>query len=272
VSTHLKRLLRAGLRLGGLETIRLPGPARDVLVFPRRMLPRVADFLLAPHIMALVRVYGINCVLDVGANRGQYGLELRAAGYRGEIVSFEPVPAVYEQLRAVARADGRWRTHAYALGRTDTTATINVARGSVMSSFLSANQYAQGRFGEQVSVASAIDVPVRRLDAVFEEIVGHVGAPRVLLKMDTQGFDLEVFAGLGERRSEVVALQSEVSVIPIYANMPRMPDAIALYETHGFELTGLFIVSRDEATQRAIEFDCVMARPSARSAGHGRRP
>ena len=272
MSKYLKRLLRAGLRLGGLETIRLPGPARDVLVLPRRTLPRVGDFLLAPHIMALVRTYGINCVLDVGANRGQYGLELRAAGYEGDIVSFEPVPAAFAELRELAGADGRWRAHPYALGRTASTATINVARGSALSSFLSPNPYGQGRFGDLVSVTSTIEVPVHRLDAVFEEIVGHVHAPRLLLKMDTQGFDLEVFAGLGERTSEVVALQSEVSVIPIYAGMPRMPDAIALYEAHGFELTGLFIVSRDEATQRAIEFDCVMARPLARPTGPARRP
>jgi hypothetical protein len=89
--------------------------------------------------------------------------------------------------------------------------------------------------------------------------------------MDTQGFDLEAFTGVGERISEVIALQSEVSVIPIYAKMPRMAEAIALYESHGFELTGLFVVSRDEATQRVIEFDCVMARPSARLAASSRR-
>ncbi len=46
---------------------------------------------------------------------------------------------------------------------------------------------------------------------------------------------------------------------------PRPP-----WQEEHIELTGLFVVSRDEATQRVIEFDCVMARPSARKAADGR--
>jgi hypothetical protein len=82
--------------------------------------------------------------------------------------------------------------------------------------------------------------------------------------MDTQGYDLEVFAGLGRWGEHVVGLQSEVAAIPLYTGMPRMAEAIARYEAAGFELTGLFPLSRHEPTGRVIEFDCVMVRAAAR--------
>jgi hypothetical protein len=79
--------------------------------------------------------------------------------------------------------------------------------------------------------------------------------------MDTQGFDLEVFRGLGERAQDVVGLQSEVALLLIYEGMPRMPEALATYEAAGFEITGFFPITR-EPDGRVIEYDCVMVRAS----------
>ena len=39
----------------------------------------------------MLRATDVNCVIDVGANVGQFGIALRRAGYRGCIVLFEPV-------------------------------------------------------------------------------------------------------------------------------------------------------------------------------------
>ena len=80
--------------------------------------------------------------------------------------------------------------------------------------------------------------------------------------MDTQGFDLEVFRGLGAWAEHVIGLQSEVSLLPIYEQMPRMGEAIAEYEKGGFEISGLYPVT-SEADGRVIEYDCVMVRAAA---------
>src|SRR5699024_10673372 len=84
--------------------------------------------------------------------------------------------------------------------------------------------------------------------------------PRLYLKLDTQGYDLEAFAGLGERTRDIVAMQSEVALLQIYEGMPRLPPAIETYEGAGFEVTGMFPVTREKDTGRVLEFDCVLAR------------
>jgi len=204
--------------------------------------------------------YAIDCVLDVGANMGQYGSELRRAGYRGRLLSFEPVPEPVARLRQAAAGDPAWTVHPIALGRQDGTAELHIARHDVFTSFREPAAFAAQRFNEAVEIARRERVPVRRLEGVLDELLGGGAAPRCFLKMDTQGYDLEVFAGLGRWAKAIVGLQSEVAAIPLYTGTPRMAEAIARYESAGFELTGLFPVSRDESTWRVIEFDCVMVR------------
>jgi FkbM family methyltransferase len=261
----LARLIRAALGLVGVEAVRLPGRERRLLFMGRRTRREVGpDLLLHEQLKRLFERYAIDCVLDVGANTGQYAIELRHAGYRGRLLSFEPVPHLCERLRAAAAGDPAWSIHPIALGPRTGIAELNVTRHDVFTSFREPLPFAGQRFGEATEVARRERVAVRRLEDVLDELFGGGPPPRCFLKMDTQGYDLEVFAGLGRWAERVIGLQSEVAAIPLYTGMPRMADAIARYEAAGFELTGLFPVSRDEPTGRVIEFDCVMVRAAAR--------
>ncbi len=50
----------------------------------------------------VIRRSGVSTVLDVGANTGQWAMELLRDGFTGRIVSFEPHPAAYAQLTEIA--------------------------------------------------------------------------------------------------------------------------------------------------------------------------
>lgn len=102
-------------------------------------------------------------------------------------------------------------------------------------------------------------IEIRRLDGIFDEILEPVARPRVFLKIDTQGFDVEVMKGAAGCMERILGLQSEVSVVPIYDGMPHYTEALAYYESCGFSLMNLFIVSRT-GKQNILEYDCLMAR------------
>lgn len=212
----------------------------------------------------VLEAQGVNCVIDVGANMGQYGNLLRQIGYSGRIISFEPVRASFEILARKVASDSNWSCQPCALGREDETRSINVMSSSVFSSFLQANSFAVRRFNTAVGVERVEDVEVRRLDSAFNDLIRAIDEPRVFLKMDTQGFDLEVFFGASSCLDHIVGLQSELSLIPIYEGMPSFVEAIETYRRHDFQVTHIHPVSRDSSRLALLEVDCVMSkRPMA---------
>ena len=214
-----------------------------------------AWFSASAQLRSVIESERIDLVIDVGANNGQFGQRLRRY-YRGEILSFEPVGAAYSQLELVAARDTNWRAYDFALGSVDAMLPIHVAGRSSLSSLLATNEYGHAQFGDRARISTEELVSVRRLGDVLEEL-GIDPGRRLLLKMDTQGFDLEVFKGLGSRAHGVRALLSEVSLIPIYDGMPHWLESLAFYEAAGLCVVGLFPVSRDAG--RIIEYDCLMA-------------
>lgn len=80
--------------------------------------------------------------------------------------------------------------------------------------------------------------------------------------MDTQGFDLEVFKGSSRclETGLIVGLQSEISIQPMYKDMPHYLETLQLYETAGFELFNLSAVTRGDDDNELIEMNCFMRR------------
>jgi FkbM family methyltransferase len=220
---------------------------------------RLANRELSAHLTDLFARYRIDCVLDVGANRGQYRDFLRdEVGFAGQIVSFEPMGNLAAVLKERATADSRWRIYHCAVGRAAGTLPLNVMKDDSLSSFRAPeNVRVREDLDAQNTVVRVEHVPVRTLDELWPMIARELAVARPYLKMDTQGFDLEVIAGAGAALSQVIALQSEVAFRALYAAAPNYLDSIGQLQAAGFEITGLVPVSRDTEL-RVIESDCVM--------------
>jgi len=197
----------------------------------------------------------IDLVLDIGANKGQFGKSIRSF-YSGTIMSFEPVSSTFQKLQAVASSDPAWMVLRIALGSVEHTREINISPQDVFSSFLESNKYCSERFGRESVHSETELVSVRRLDKLLEEVIPDIHNKRIFIKMDTQGYDMEVFKGATGILNNVVAIQSEVSLIPIYEEMPHWTDSISTYEKSGFSVVGMFPVNWD--SKRVIEYDCVL--------------
>jgi FkbM family methyltransferase len=234
---------------------------------------RVAAYSLLPHVpwnwanwlrhratlRYVLNKLSINCVLDVGANRGQYGILLRKIGYRGWILSFEPVRDSYEALKAVAAEQERWRVFPYALGATNERREINVAEETVFSSFLTPREESQIRFPTN-RLERKEEVDVRRLDRILETCLMDISSPRIYLKLDTQGFDLSVVEGAETILPRILALQTEVALSSIYQGMHSFGESIDRLQAAGFEVIDFITVNRDMDKLCAVEMDCIMAR------------
>ncbi|MET8290368.1 FkbM family methyltransferase [Streptomyces sp. NPDC005132] len=227
----------------------------------RRFQIAAAEYLCTQHVTALLEKYRVNCVFDVGANAGQYGRRLRRLGYTGRIVSFEPTADAFEKLERAAEKDDDWQVFNVGLGREDSAQSIHVG-WNTMNSLLPPSDYGKDRYLRFAKTRTE-DIEIRRLDGMLEKALDGITDPRPYLKMDTQGYDLEVFAGAGERIADFVGMQSEVAALRLYEGSPRMREAIATYEEAGFEITGMYPVTREETTGRVVEFDCVMVRADA---------
>jgi len=214
------------------------------------------------HLLHLFSVLRINCVLDVGAHYGEFGTLLRELGYQGRIVSFEPVPENFSALTQCGSNDKGWLVYPFALGAQESSASMRVTGSSHFCSFCPPSTYGEEQFGDKMKITRDQLVTVRRLDTLFDECVAGIAAPQVFLKMDTQGFDLEVIKGAGDKLNQIQAIQTELSAKPIYDQMgTALADGIAALQQHGFDLTGFFPVTWDRSDMlRVIEFDCVLCR------------
>jgi FkbM family methyltransferase len=211
------------------------------------------------QLVALLGHFRIACVLDVGANVGQYGSMLREWGYSGRIVSFEPQAAAHGALERRAAADPDWQVAPpMALGARAGQVELAVSAESDMSSVLP-----QGALLRQVSPSSAVvakeTVPLCRLD----EVAGPYLRPdeRAFLKIDVQGYEAEVLAGAQALLDHLTGIQLEMSLVPLYEGERGFRDLLDDLGALGFEpwlfLPGYF----ERKLARQLQIDGVFMRP-----------
>ena len=175
--------------------------------------------------------HGINLILDVGANNGQYGRELRGLGYKGRIVSFEPQAAPFAVLAASARRDGNWEAVNVGLGSADSQQEINVYQDSRLSSMLTFKQ-SYGMFeSEKVGTET---IQIRTVDGMLDQYAKP--GDKILLKIDTQGFEKPVLAGAERWLPQLTGIQIELSITPLYADQPFLEEFVMDLRGKGFML------------------------------------
>jgi FkbM family methyltransferase len=219
-------------------------------------LPEIAQitrFSQQGRIIDLLDELKIDYVLDVGANDGIFAKHLRMAGYRGHIFCFEPITAHCNSICRLASGDPRWQVFNFALGGESGVKPFNIfSTATVFSSFLS--PVAKADLPTRIE-----SITIKRLDDVLDEFIPNAAMARIFLKIDTQGYDVEVLKGCVRWVDKISILQSEVNVCPIYRHMPHYTEALAYYESLGFSLLNLDVVNRNQHGSIS-EYDCVMAR------------
>ncbi len=212
------------------------------------------------HLRRFLAHFQVDCVFDVGGNSGQYATMLRAhAGYRGLIVSYEPIPELAEKMRIAAAHDPRWHIEEVALDATEGFADLNVYVSHSFSSLHDLSPLAEQQFGSKVGLQRRIRVRTATLASELQKHQATLGFKRPFLKMDTQGHDVAVALGAGAHLRDFVGLQSELAIKKLYSGTPGFEEALAFYRAHGFELSAL-VPNNLGHFPRLLEIDCIMYR------------
>lgn len=212
------------------------------------------------QICATLAHFRADCVLDVGANRGQYATGLRTNGYAGRIVSFEPIFALRTELERAAASDPGWMVAPpVALGAAAGEAWLEVSAESDMSSLLP-----QSALLQSVSPTSAIVrrelVRVEALDALADDALA--GAARPFLKLDVQGFEASVLDGADRLLERLIGVQLELPLVPCYQGEAGWRAMLDRLEARGFTLWLVLSGYFERKLARQLQFDAVLMRTS----------
>jgi FkbM family methyltransferase len=202
----------------------------------------------------LLRLTGVDTVLDVGANIGQFGDLLLDVGFDGTLVSFEAIPLVHQQLvRHASRASKSWLVApCAAIGSRRGQIDINLSANTVSSSVLPMREIHVAS-APQSRYVGKTTVNIERLDELAAQFIAPKGT--LLIKVDTQGYEMEVLRGATGLWPRTVALQLELSLVRLYEQAPSLLDMLAFTAETGFELFGIVPGFRDVNTGRMLQVD-----------------
>jgi len=201
----------------------------------------------------------IDLLIDVGANRGQFALEARRLGYKGEIISFEPISANNIFLNRLASQDNKWKICPYALGSERKELVLNIYNDDSFSSFYEINEVAKQSFGSLVNLDRTENVQIYTMDEVATSL-GITKDRRIFLKTDTQGHDSEVIIGAKQTLNYVIGILTEATITSLYNSSSTLEDLIGLLLPMGFSHGGMFPISYIIDTLKLIELDCYFTR------------
>lgn len=182
--------------------------------------------------------YKINCVVDVGANVGQFGLDIRRHGYKGELVSFEPVAESFDALLRTIKNRQPWKAFRLGLGSRESELTMNVSgNDGLSSSLLDMKSLHISNFPES-KVISHQTVQISSLDIQLNKL--GIDPRSLLLKIDVQGYEAEVLKGASESLTKIPLCYLEVSLQPLYVGEITLFSILSLLSISGHEVIDVY--------------------------------
>lgn len=165
------------------------------------------------HITNSITENGINLVLDVGANVGQFGTDLRNTGYRGKIISFEPASEPFLHLLKRSQKDTSWSVFNIGLGNRIEEIDLHIASNNgLSSSVLEPGLHTD--FFPGIRFDRTEKIQISTLSNFIKE--QNLQDCRILLKIDAQGYESLILEGALEIFDSVVSTYLELSLVELY--------------------------------------------------------
>ena len=191
---------------------------------------------------SFLRCHSFRTVLDAGANKGQFALATRAHLPNAKIIAFEPLPEAARVFRAVFAGDKDASLLPVALGLKPAEMDMHISKRNDSSSVLPIGKLQDKVFPgtEEIGLQR---IKVVRLDDTIER--EQIVTP-ALLKIDVQGYELELLKGAEKTLTILDSIYVELSFLPLYDGQPMAHEVVAWLAEKAFVLRGVYHIAFDE--------------------------
>lgn len=196
------------------------------------------------------------CIIDVGASNGGFARKARGLFPQTKIFSFEPMPAVYEELNQHFLQDNNFRSYNIACSDVRGSVDFFVSSNQGSSSLLDMGNAHKEAYPGSAEITK-IHVNTDTLDNILlTEKTGDM----IFLKMDVQGGEMKVLEGAPEILKKVSLIFTEVSFIELYEGQPLVNEMIRYLAERGFLLMGIENVSQQLTDGQYLQADLYFKR------------
>lgn len=208
------------------------------------------------RVVCMLKTNGIQQVLDIGANEGQYAKNLRLHGFTGNIISFEPLTNAWRTISDASKNDPKWNVYnRCAIGSKNELSSINISRNSVSSSLLNMLESHKSAAPSSEFISKE-PVQIITLDSIYDEL--QLENKHYFIKIDTQGFEDEVIKGGSRTFKGAKGMQIELSFTPLYSGQKLFFETLENLRSIGFELWSIFPGFTDHSKGRMMQVDAVL--------------
>jgi FkbM family methyltransferase len=203
-----------------------------------------------------IQEIGINTIIDVGANIGQFTLMINQILPDASIYAFEPLRECFQQLKNSTKKINSIKYFNVALGSEEKETTIYKNKFSASSSLLKMEKLHKEIFpftnAEEVEKIKVVTLGSLRNEISWKS--------KILLKVDVQGFEIEVLKGIGTVMKMIDIIIIETSFVKLYQGQPLFNEVYSYLIGNGFRFIGNFEQLKDPKTGRILQADSIFIR------------
>ena len=208
-------------------------------------------------VLGFMDEFNVSCLLDVGANIGQYAIAFRDLGFQGSIISFEPLDGPFLILKERAEKDEKWEVENVAVGDKDDEVIINVAGNLESSSLLPMldlhlNAYPPSAYESEQKTKLV------KLDSVCLKRISD--NDRLGMKLDVQGYELQALKGATALLKQVYVIDIELSLDSLYGGQASFTEIVEYLKLEGFTAVSFENGFIDPRNGHALQCDAVFIR------------
>lgn len=205
------------------------------------------------NLIKSINHFKIKSVIDVGANKGQFVNKLYKNNFNGSVLSFEPLYDEYNYIKKLSEKNPNWKIEERcALGKKNLKKKFYISGNRESSSLLEILPKHTDLRPES-KIIDVQTVEVKKLNNFKKKILKM--KKNILLKIDTQGSEIDVLLGADKIINNFNCIFVEVSLVSLYLNQKLWLEIIRYLNKLNFEVWSVDQLLKNNITGQTYQLD-----------------